>query len=304
MLPTNISLNALRAFESVMRLGRVDAAAAELRVTAGAVSQQLTKLQDAIGVRLFVRCGRGLQPTVDGESLNRAIGQSFSIIDKSIRSLAGTDQRPRVNIAAPPLLTAFWISGRMVHYNRAEVQEYLSINCVADFELVDWREIDIAILHGTPPWQGFWWTKLCELLVQPAVPPGLLDGLSISEISDQIVHGTLLHEDDGAEWRRWLDARGLVHAGTDMYVGNISAAMECAIDGLGFAMVDDLIGERLFRSGRLKRVHEMAIAASSSFFVACPEKKAADQSVRRIIRWLVNEAGQSVGRPANHAVFD
>ncbi len=60
-----LPLTALRAFEAAARLGGFAAAAAELGVTAGAVSAQVKGLEDRLGAPLFARgstgrAGRGL----------------------------------------------------------------------------------------------------------------------------------------------------------------------------------------------------------------------------------------------------
>ena len=50
-------LNALRAFEAVVRLGSMARAADALAVTPGAVSQQVRLLESVVGVPLFRREG-------------------------------------------------------------------------------------------------------------------------------------------------------------------------------------------------------------------------------------------------------
>lgn len=59
---SQINLSALRAFEAVARLGSVRAAAVELGVTAGAVSQQILKAEAQLGRQLFERSPKGMMP--------------------------------------------------------------------------------------------------------------------------------------------------------------------------------------------------------------------------------------------------
>ena len=61
-----LELGYLRAFEAVARLGHVGAAALELNLTPGAVSQQLRKLQSSLAVDLFERDGRRIRLTPKG----------------------------------------------------------------------------------------------------------------------------------------------------------------------------------------------------------------------------------------------
>ena len=70
MLP---DFNRLRVFFHVHRAGSVSAAAAELHVTQSAVSQSLAKLEDELGVQLFVRRHRRLVPTPAAATLDGVV---------------------------------------------------------------------------------------------------------------------------------------------------------------------------------------------------------------------------------------
>src|SRR4026207_2191356 len=61
-------LNALRAFEASARLGSFVAAAAELHVSAAAVSQQVQRLERYLDTRLFHRLGRGPRLAAEGRA--------------------------------------------------------------------------------------------------------------------------------------------------------------------------------------------------------------------------------------------
>ena len=56
----------LRSFEAVARLGSVTLAAKELHVTHSAISQQIKVLEEMVGLKLFIRHGRGVQINEDG----------------------------------------------------------------------------------------------------------------------------------------------------------------------------------------------------------------------------------------------
>lgn len=61
-----IALTGLRAVEATHRLGSLGAAAGELRVTTGAVSQQVARTEATLGVTLFERHPGGMRPTPRG----------------------------------------------------------------------------------------------------------------------------------------------------------------------------------------------------------------------------------------------
>ena len=74
------SLNALRAFEAVVRRGSVADAANALHVTPGAVSKQIRSLEAQMGIVLLVRDGRGVHPTRAGVRLQYGLASAFAEI--------------------------------------------------------------------------------------------------------------------------------------------------------------------------------------------------------------------------------
>jgi DNA-binding transcriptional LysR family regulator len=65
----NIDVGLLRAFVAVVETGSVTRAAHLLNLTQAAVSQQLKRLEEQLGVELFDRTNRALRTSADGERL-------------------------------------------------------------------------------------------------------------------------------------------------------------------------------------------------------------------------------------------
>ncbi len=87
MLP---DFNRLRIFYHIFRNNSIAAAAGELHITQSAVSQHLSKLEDELKVRLFIRLHKRIVPSHEGERL-------FSIIKPFIDQMEGyvdTVKRP------------------------------------------------------------------------------------------------------------------------------------------------------------------------------------------------------------------
>lgn len=80
-------LNALRAFETSARLGSFVCAAAELHVSAAAVSQQVRRLERYLDTELFQRLPRGLVLTEEGRDYLPALSAGFTRV-RGARSVA------------------------------------------------------------------------------------------------------------------------------------------------------------------------------------------------------------------------
>lgn len=73
-------LNLLTVFDAVMTLGSVTKAADKLNMTSAAVSQNLSRLREHVGEPLFVRQGRGIQPTQHAINMHKHVAEGLSAI--------------------------------------------------------------------------------------------------------------------------------------------------------------------------------------------------------------------------------
>src|SRR5215470_10476646 len=80
-------LNGLRAFEAAARLGSFAAAAAELGVTPGAVSQLVRSLEERLALPLFERRPQALAATRAAHDLLPALTAALDAIDAAFRRI-------------------------------------------------------------------------------------------------------------------------------------------------------------------------------------------------------------------------
>ncbi|MEH6577942.1 MAG: LysR family transcriptional regulator [Amphritea sp.] len=102
-------LKSLVAFEAVMRLGTMTAAAMELTSTQPAVSQHIKVLEKNLGVVLFNKSGRLLKPTRDALRYYNQIQTAFNEIADSSEQLRNLKPENQVNIVCHSGLANFWL---------------------------------------------------------------------------------------------------------------------------------------------------------------------------------------------------
>ncbi|MGH8315208.1 MAG: LysR family transcriptional regulator, partial [Steroidobacterales bacterium] len=101
---------ALQAFHAVAQSGSVSRAAAELQVSAGAVSQQIRLLESHVGVQLIERSGRGVALTVLGRNYHSQIAVAFETLLKAQESVERKSKTLQVTISALPSLVSTWLT--------------------------------------------------------------------------------------------------------------------------------------------------------------------------------------------------
>lgn len=88
----------LRAFLAVAEIGTVSGAAATLNRTQAAVSMQLRKLEELVGVRLFLRSSKGLSLTAQGQIMLPYAREIVTLADEVGKRLSGKTIRDRVRL--------------------------------------------------------------------------------------------------------------------------------------------------------------------------------------------------------------
>ncbi len=293
-------LNALRAFESVARLGYVSAAAAELHVTPGAVSQQLRSLQLSLGVELFQKHGRQLVLTESGIALQRSVGKAMDAITFGVREVAAQRfkeaGKKSLSISIPQIHGVAWLASRLFNFMADNPRLTLSITTSGFFQGVDWRKTDVAVVYGVPPWPGFWWKLLHGIHMTPVCSPQLLRGPTALRQPADLAHHRLLHEDDGSQWRRYQAAIGAGHVGlSDVYFDDFGIVLQAARDGFGVALSDEIISARDLDEGRLVQPFSTTVPAIHNYYCICPDGNLEREEVAYFTEWLVNEAGRVFG---------
>lgn len=151
------TLRQLRAFLAVYRLRKLSAAAEELFVTQSAVSVLIRQLEQGLGVRLFDRTTRSLQPTQAAEEavvVAERILRDADSLGSGFRDLIGL-RRGRVCLAITPTLAEILLPGAVRRFKADHPDIRLVVDdCAPDqfVARVSGEHVDFGI--GTPEGAG------------------------------------------------------------------------------------------------------------------------------------------------------
>jgi DNA-binding transcriptional LysR family regulator len=67
----NLDLGTLRSFVTIAETGSMTRAASRLFMTQSAISMQIKRLENSLGLSVFERSAQGMSPTTEGEQLLR-----------------------------------------------------------------------------------------------------------------------------------------------------------------------------------------------------------------------------------------
>lgn len=116
----NFDLNDLQAFRAVAELGNFRKAAESLHISQPAFSRRIDKLEQALGVRLFNRTTRRVEPTAVGREFERKVRQILDDLDMALMGIRGeqTHRTVEVTVACIPSAVNHFLSHVIARYRQ------------------------------------------------------------------------------------------------------------------------------------------------------------------------------------------
>jgi LysR family glycine cleavage system transcriptional activator len=290
-------LHSLKVFESVARLGSLAAAAVELHVTTGAVSQQVKALQASLGVELFAKRGRHLVLTANGQQLQKRVANAMGEISEALEELQAGITLERevvaITLSIPPAEGMEWLTTPLLRFMEESQSVRVNVITAPGMPQVDWRRADVAIVYGAPPWPGFWWRLLHGIRMTPLCSPQYLQGPQAIRTVEDLVRHRLLHEDDGSQWQQWLAEVGFGRGGVeDIHFEDFGMVLKAAREGFGVALSDEAVSARDLDEGRLVRPLPITVQAVYNYYVVCSESTRERPEIRAFTDRLLSMVGQ------------
>src|SRR6476469_1986463 len=289
------SLNGLRAFEAAARHLSFTQAASELNVTQTAISHQIKRLEEELGVRLFIRQNRSLTLTQQAQEYLPGIRAAFNDLRLATDRLLRTDEDHVLTVSTLASLAATLRLPRLTAFH--EAHHGIDVRITTSTSLVDFQRdnVDAAIRSGRGQWAGLRADWLMADEVFPVCSPALLTGERPLKCPEDLKDHVLLHTSNtnSDDWRLWLTAAGLptnLSKQPDVTFDLIFMTAQAAIDGLGVAMGRTSYVQDDIAKGRLVVPFKIALPADAGFYLVSPEGRREAPKLTAFRQWMIAAA--------------
>ena len=290
----------LRAFSRAARTLSFKRAAAELHVSASALSRQIQTLEEHLGVRLFERTNPGLALTDDGRRYLEAADAALAQLEAA-QDWFAPRSRP-LRISALESFSESWLVPNLPDFERAHPD--LEIELEATLRYADFARdpVDVAIRFGVGPWADLHSEPLLELEYFPVCSPQLRSGdPPLRRPSDLAQHGLIHVVQTPDAWPGWLRAAGvpeLVPRRSVTY-DHVGLALSAAESGQGVALTTAISGGPRLRAKRLCRPFPQTSRSASTYHFVCREESLRDARIAALRDWLVERLAPLDARNAS-----
>lgn len=291
-MTATLPLQALRTFVEVSQRGSITAAAQALHVTPGAISQQISLLEERLGIALLVRERHGMRMTEAGADVYPMLSAAFAQIDKAVDMLEAMKARQSLTVSTVATFAASWLVPRLGRFKQRH--PHIEIRVEATPALVDLRRdpVDVALRHGLGDYPGLDVVPLMAPVLVPVAAPGLAASVTLAEPADCLDY-PLLHDADRADWPLWLSAHGVAQdprAQRGNAFDDDFLLIRAAESGQGLALVPAAHAQEEIAAGRLVQVLDKPWPSRFAYYAVSRPGAAQRPEVRAFIDWILEEA--------------
>jgi DNA-binding transcriptional LysR family regulator len=257
-----MELRQLKTFRLVVATGSITQTAALLNYAQSSVTAQVQALEKELGVALFDRIGRNVQPTGAGRQLYAYATQILDLADQAQAVVSGSGAVEGVlTIGAPETVCTYRLPAVLRQYRSQNPKIQLSFRPMLDIDLfhgVKDGSLDVAFLLQEP-------LQAKGLLVECLVTEPLLvicasdhplAGRDLVKPSD-LEGETVLLTENGCGYRHLFEqsiSREGIYSVVKLEFNSIEAIKQCVIAGLGIAFLPQVSVQQEISAGRLSAV--------------------------------------------------
>lgn len=281
----------LRVFECAARHASFTHAAEELSITQSAVSHQIRALEAWVGFPLFVRGGQRPVLTPGGRRYARTLSAAIGQMVLATQDLITTGSHQILNLRGYGMFFVQWLIPRLPNFESQHAD--IKIRLTANVEPVDFSRdtADIAIVYGAGNWNDCRSDLLFPDTLVPVASPRLLSTLPARPTLEKILTLPMLYSRRREQWEEWLAAAGIERklSAVDMHFEDVTILYQCAIQGLGIALMQVKHVEQDILDGRVQLAWPFALRRQGGYHLVCPNDAVGTEKIERFRSWLLSQ---------------
>ncbi|MDI9239083.1 LysR substrate-binding domain-containing protein [Lysobacter sp. LF1] len=288
------SLSAIRAFEAAARLGSFSKAAHELDTTAASVSYHVRRLEQQIGVTLFLRHPNHVLLTRSGDIVAREAINAFAALRASFVQAAEVNET-HLSLTTLPTLATSWLTPRLGRFRASHPEIALELDLSAAAEDLNGGRYDAAIRNGHGRWPGLHTVELLPSLFMPLCAPSLrASATDIGRDPHQPLPVPLLGRPDWwSLWYRALGFDGTIPPGRfGMQLSAEYLDIAAAVAGQGVAIGSPILFRDELDAGRLVPAHDLVVSDGRAFWFTYPAARHDSRKIVSFRDWVSAEAAR------------
>jgi DNA-binding transcriptional LysR family regulator len=297
------SLRGILNFTRTAELGSFAAAARELGISPVAVSQNISRLELALGVRLLARSTRALQLTPEGQAFLEQCKGPLALLDAACKDVASDAQHAsgklRATIVSP--VAFLYLIPLLPKFSQRHPDIQLELELSEDSVQLIPKRFDVGIRVGALNDAAYVARPLGPLRLPICASPKYIKAQGLPRSLDDLAKHRLLMlqitgreqttpffvqtRNDGARSLQMLSLPG------HFVCNDFRALHQACIDGLGIAQLPQPLALEALKKGQLKTLLPEHLFEGMQLFIHYPSRKQLPMRVRVFVDFCIEHFG-------------
>ncbi len=293
-------LTALLAFERAVTQLSFRRAARDLALSPSAISHQIRGLEQAFGIKLFVRGARSVRLTADGERYLAKISVALATLQEAGREMLQQrrDGGNELWISSLPFFTTTVLLPALPDFKRRHPNLTLRIEATHQYADFNVSRVDVAIRYGREHSTGLKFEPLVAISGLPVCAPALIKG-GVRK-PEHLAGQVLIHlTTQPHSWPAWLKEAGIPELTPrgHLWLDGVPAMLEAAEHGLGVTLaMAPLIKARPGFGKKLIVPFDVPVSRMETIYLVSRAEQARDRRIAAVRRWITEAVDRARGR--------
>jgi len=294
-------LNALRTFEAAARHRSFKGAGDELCVSHSAISHQIKKLEQYLGVELFIRVAKGVELSKAGRDYYPTIRAAFDRVSDGTELILSLKAPGIVTVQVYSTFAIRWLIPRMPEFQSQYPDVRVRLHTSQSDVNFEHEDVDLCVMIGTPSHTGLHYDYLFSSRIFPVCSPALLnEGAVLKKPQDLAGHTIIQVYPSDQDWWVWLEENHVhdVNPNSGLQLDSYDLAFNTAAQGLGVALGIEPFVNRELKSGILVAPFpDLRVNTHGDWYLACRNDKTETSEIRIFRDWLVEQVHNDKSMP-------
>lgn len=286
-------MNTLATFCIAAHRMNFSQAGEELNITHAAVSNQMKRLEEWFGRKLFERSGRGLKLTAAGQELLRTVDASLLAISATSEKLRVSRDRRQISVACLPSIATRWLVPSLSEFMQRYPGVSVELSYAEAYQTFDPERHDILITHLTQLPERAQTTQIFGRTSKPVASAAYVRERG-EGLEGRLEGARLLHDATTQDWEDWFAAAGFRPSGfTNGPVSpDFNYLFTAVLAGHGVALCPVEVFRQEIERGDLVVLSDIATRKDQGYFIVTPERRV--PTVANFVRWFQERVSAGV----------
>ena len=284
----------LIVFDAAARLGSFTKAGEELNMQQPSVSAAIRQLEEALGVKLFIRGHRSVGLTNAGNRLFSDVSRSLDDIESSVTAVRQMGRDEHITLSSSSAFSYYWMMPRLqnLHERHPDIDLRLQISD-RDPDL-DVENISLGIRLGHGKWPSFHVVRIADEVIFPVASPRVMSAAKNLKTVPNLLHERLIHLEEPIRerpnWSQWFEHHGIANRNivSGLRLNDYALVLQAAISDEGFAFGWEHIVRNPIERQILVGKGEWAWNTGNGIYLVWSKTRELTDNAKHVRDWIIS----------------